>query len=165
MSNTIYFHKIRESHGHMSNFYPVWIKVDGYGDFKTSEHLYQALKYTHNTEYFKTIQMAENAWSAAKLGRVSEPPLRPDWDNVKLDAMRFTVAQKYLQNEDIQKLLLDTGDAIIVEYAPHKDYFWGWYRGQGENWLGIILQEVREMFKNEGYIHAYIDEASKNCGL
>lgn len=147
-NSTIYFHKIREDHGHMSNFFPCDIIVAPYGTFKTSEHLYQALKYVnHNQEYFKTIQEAPNAWSAAKLGRVKEPALRPDWDTVKIDAMRFTVMQKYLQNPDLGLALVETEDRLLVELAPHQDYFWGWFNGKGENWLGVVLMEVREIIK------------------
>lgn len=172
MTNTIYFYKIREKHGHMSNFFPCNINIDKFGLFKTSEHLYQSLKYyNHNMEYFRVIQDSKTAWIAAKLGRVKEPAMRRDWDTVKIDAMRFTVMHKYLQNKDLAKLLMATGNDVLVEFAPHRDYFWGWYENKGQNWLGTVLMEVREVLNicnSEGKndcANEYLQEAIKVVGL
>jgi N-glycosidase YbiA len=48
-----------------------------------------------------------------------------------------------LTHEDIQKILLDTGDEELIE-ATTNDYYWGCgTNGTGKNMLGRILMEVR----------------------
>ena len=127
---------------------------------------------------------AKTAWVTAKMGRDSTFPIRSDWESVKYDAMRYAVIMKYQQNQDIAKLLLDTGDSIIVEHAPHGDAVWGdGGDGTGKNMLGIILQEVRQVLRdqkefntwlltnhgsfseNDVPIFAYEQEVGKVCGM
>ena len=84
---------------------------------------------------------------AARLGRSRAVPIRPDWEEVKDDAMRRAVLAKFEQNVAIHAILLATGDADIVENAP-KDYYWGCGAdGSGKNMLGIILMEVRAILQ------------------
>jgi ribA/ribD-fused uncharacterized protein len=146
----IKFHKIKEPHGHMSNFYPSNIHIKGLGICKTSEHLYQSIKYIHNPKRMLEIFNAISPWATAKLGRDPSFPIRSDWETVKDDAMRYTIIMKYQQNQDIAELLLNTGDSILVEHAPHGDRYWGnGGDGTGKNMLGIILQEVRQVLRDQ----------------
>ena len=74
--------------------------------------------------------------------------------------MKRGVKAKFLQNPDIMKELLDTGDALLCECAGH-DRIWGiginlqnseWQdvsNWNGSNYLGIILMEVREELRKE----------------
>lgn len=81
------------------------------------------------------------------------------WDTVADDVVLNANLAKFSQNEDLKKLLLDTGDRMIVECAPY-DCRWGnglnitdtlktspekW---KGTNRLGKILMKVREFLKN-----------------
>lgn len=158
----IKFCKLKDPHGHMSNFYPCSITLEHYGSFPTSEHLYQSMKYTHNQERFLEIQNSKSAWAAAKMGRDKSFPMRNDWEEVKDNVMRFTVMQKYYQNPNLASLLLDTGEEIIVEHAPHGDYYWGdGGDGTGKNMLGIILQEVRYVLREEDNLEYTRDLAIK----
>jgi predicted NAD-dependent protein-ADP-ribosyltransferase YbiA (DUF1768 family) len=67
---------------------------------------------------------------------------------VKLDIMRTAVWQKFASHAALARLLLATGDEDIVEAAP-RDAFWGCGKdGQGQNWLGRILMEIRAELKS-----------------
>ena len=63
--------------------------------------------------------------------------------------MRKAVLAKFKQNEEIKKILLSTGDEIIVENTTN-DHYWGCGKdGSGKNMLGKILVEVREKLSKE----------------
>ena len=69
--------------------------------------------------------------------------IRPDWEQVKIRDMLHGLMCKFSQSESLGKLLLQTGDADIVEASP-RDAFWGWGKDQqGENMLGKLLVDVR----------------------
>ena len=80
---------------------------------------------------------------AKNLGMTRKNPLRPDWEEVKIDVMRRAVTAKFKTHQEIAERLLATGSEEIVEDSPG-DYFWGCGKlGSGQNWLGRILMEVR----------------------
>lgn len=82
---------------------------------------------------------------AARMGRSRKRPLRTDWDEVKDDVMQRGVLRKFETHADIRAILLSTGDALIVENAPHDDYWGCGEDGNGQNRLGQILMEVRSI--------------------
>lgn len=47
----------------------------------------------------------------------------------------------------LRKLLLDTGNAKLIEGNTWNDTFWGVCRGKGQNNLGLILQKLRAEFQ------------------
>jgi predicted NAD-dependent protein-ADP-ribosyltransferase YbiA (DUF1768 family) len=69
-----------------------------------------------------------------------------------LEMMRLCLRLKIEQHEDLKKLLLATGDKVIVEDCsarPRGDaFYWGWanINGQwvGENWLGRLWMDLRD---------------------
>lgn len=71
-------------------------------------------------------------------------PMRSDWETVRVDVMRQGLRAKIQQHSRIRKLLLETGDAEIIEDSP-RDAFWG----VGQNQLGKLWMELREEIKNE----------------
>jgi ribA/ribD-fused uncharacterized protein len=70
--------------------------------------------------------------------------MRDDWDDVKLGIMRDLVSRKFKQNKDLRLMLEATGDQELVEGNTWNDTFWGVCNGEGCNWLGKILMEVRD---------------------
>ena len=72
--------------------------------------------------------------------------LRPDWEQVKLGLMEEIVYAKFSQNEELRRLLLSTGDRVLIEGNTWNDTFWGvsLKSGNGQNHLGKILMKVRK---------------------
>lgn len=142
---TIYFYKAWQPYGCFSNFSPHPIEIEGVS-WPTVEHYYQAQKFVGSVDeaIIPSIHTAPSPEKAAALGRSTCVQLRPDWELVKIDIMQAAVRQKFLTHASIRKVLLVTGDEILVENSP-TDYFWGCgadYTGQ--NHLGKVLMSVRE---------------------
>ncbi len=137
----ILFYSTRDAYGCFSNFSPHRISLKGKW-WPTTEHYFQAQKFA-GTEYEEQIRLAQTPRQAADLGRDRRRPVRPDWEQVKDAVMREAVLQKFLTHQDIQKVLLRTGNEAIIENAPG-DYYWGiGADGSGKNMLGQILMDVR----------------------
>lgn len=58
------------------------------------------------------------------MGRQKDHQVRSDWDDAKDAVMETALRAKFGQHEDLRRLLLETGDAILVEHAPN-DPYWG----------------------------------------
>jgi len=115
--------------------------------YPSTEHAYQAAKGL-DASYKKKVREAKTAGDAKRLGKTVQ--LRPDWEQVKLDYMRYLVWYKFGMYPDLGQKLLDTGDAELIEGNTWGDKFWGVCRGVGENWLGKILMETRDQIRRNG---------------
>ncbi len=149
MTKTIYFYGTREKpYGCFSNFSRHGFAIDDVY-WKTSEHYFQAQKFAGHDDHVEAMRRASTPKRAAQIGRDRARPLRKDWEEVK-DAMMFdAVLAKFTAHDDIRQILLDTGDAQIVENAPN-DYYWGCGKdGSGLNRLGEILMRVRAQLREE----------------
>ena len=91
------------------------------------------------------LRVAEqtSAKEAKRAGRVVK--LRADWEQVKVDVMLAALRVKFRISR-FQRLLLDTGDRLIVEDSPY-DFEWGIRDANGgfggQNLLGEALMTVR----------------------
>lgn len=143
----IYFYSTREAYGCFSNFSAHGIELKGQW-WRTTEHYFQAQKFA-GTTHEDEIRSAATPKQAAEMGRERHRPLRADWEQVKDDVMREAVRQKFRTHQDIQQVLLDTGDEELVENTTG-DYYWGiGSKGGGKNMLGKILMEVRAELRRE----------------
>jgi ribA/ribD-fused uncharacterized protein len=124
----------------LSNHYPCEVRWGGH-EFTSSEHAFMAAKCVYVKDIL-LIQAAPTPGEAKRLGRTIT--LRKNWDNIKLEAMYDVVFDKFSRNKDIQKLLLDTGCATLIEGNTWNDTYWGMCNGKGENHLGKILMRVRD---------------------
>jgi len=131
------FHK-RETN-FLSNFYPT---SDPY---PTLEHHYQAAK-TLIPEEQEKILAAETPGAAKKLGRKAH--VRSDWEKVKLGVMEELLRRKF-SDPELAELLINTGDAELIEGNYWHDNFWGdcscekCKRKEGKNHLGKLLMKIR----------------------
>ena len=161
--DVIVFHKTRDAFGGLSNMaagYPLRI-----GDVRarTSEALYQACRFPHRADVQARI-LAEASPMAAKM--VSKPfrgDTRPDWDEVRVDIMRWCLEVKLAQHIGrFGSLLLSTGGKPIVELS-RKDRFWGAVPSKdaatldGSNVLGLLLTDLRERFRAAPHSFRRID--------
>lgn len=110
--------------------------------FKSSEHAYQCAK-ADNKKDFDYIYEATTPGKARRRGR--KVKTRSDWDRVRVDIMREIVLAKFQQNEDLAIKLISTNRQELIEGNNWNDTFWGICNGVGENWMGKILMEVRQI--------------------
>jgi len=143
---SIGFYKAHDPYGFMSNFYEAPILIDGV-IYKTSEHYYQSKKFAVGSEDWLGIVNASTPQEVVKIARKSKV-LIDNWDDIKYEIMRRAVYNKFYQHSHLAQLLKDTGSAELVEDTVNTvraDAWWGnGADGNGRNWLGIILMEVRE---------------------
>ena len=124
-------------HFFLSNFYP---EDDGL----TVEHRFQAAK-THELSQKGIILSARTPAIAKRIGR--KVSLRPDWEDVKIPIMLGLLITKFYDAR-LRAMLLETGDAELVEGNYWNDRFWGVdiRTGRGENHLGQLLMTVRNHY-------------------
>jgi ribA/ribD-fused uncharacterized protein len=149
----ITFRSTKSDFGGLSNMapgFPINIKNNW---IKTTEALYQALKYPNNPEIQKRIIFANSPIVAKRISRHYEDFERKDWIHVRYKIMRFCIEVKLKQNlNTFSKILLSTNDLPIVEYTKD-DKVWGaidkggYY--EGVNALGRLLMELREKYKSD----------------
>lgn len=147
MTEPIKFYSTADDYGEFSNFAAYPIKI-GKRAWSTSEHYFQAMKFKDKTEQEK-IRKANSPMLAARMGRERKRTLRRDWESAKVNVMREAVMAKFSQHEELQVLLLGTGDAKIVEHTENDDYWGDGGDGKGKNMLGRILMDVRAKLREE----------------
>ncbi|CAN1236128.1 Riboflavin biosynthesis protein PYRR, chloroplastic [Linum grandiflorum] len=158
-SNIIFFYKAWDPYGAFSNFSHHEIKMQeedggGSGTWSSVEHYYQACKFTEAAnDCVEKIKCAKSPEQAAKFGRSMQrlhPNLvRPDWENVKIDVMYSALRSKFSRYRHLKSMLLKTAGSVLVEASPH-DLFWGGGReGEGLNYLGRLLMQLRAEFLGE----------------
>jgi ribA/ribD-fused uncharacterized protein len=168
----LYFERDRDTFRYFSHFHPSPIELDG-EKWPTVEHYYQAQR-SDDPAYRQAIR--ETA-SAGKVKHLSLSPdkkskgvkrswflrnnarPRADWAEVKLDIMRKADWAKFTQNAELGEILLATADAELVEDSPWDAFWGGGADGNGFNWAGKILMEIRA--KLRGDKPTLVDNAGK----
>ena len=151
----ISFRKTNEEFGGLSNMaggYPIVVN-DTY--IRTSEALYQAMRFPDYPEIQKEIIEQKSPMTAKMVAKkyITEKT-RTDWDNKRIAVMKWCIRVKLVQNLDtFGMLLLKTGNISIVEES-RKDQFWGAIRMdntilEGTNALGRLLMELRDVYKKD----------------
>jgi ribA/ribD-fused uncharacterized protein len=139
----IRFYRASGKYGFLSNLFKCPIHYDD-REFTCSEMAYQ---------FGKPIRLEVSEWlvsapaphlCAAAAHALLSFDIAPDWNKIKVDRMRDILKEKFTQHKDLQKMLLDTGNAILIEESTI-DAFWGiGKKGNGKNMLGVLLMEVRD---------------------
>jgi predicted NAD-dependent protein-ADP-ribosyltransferase YbiA (DUF1768 family) len=140
----IAFYRANEKpYGAFSNLYRRPIVFEGI-EFPTAEHAYQA---------GKAPTPSLLAMAAHGLYRWD---IVPDWSVTKYDRMRKVLYAKFSQHEDLKQLLVNTGNARLVETGTVPNAVnktWGEVNGKGLNVLGRLLMEVRTLLRIEAESH------------
>lgn len=125
-----------------SNFHPCSVVFEGI-TYPSTENAYMAAK-TKDLDKREPLQVLSPK-DAKAYGRSLK--LREDWEQVKFDIMYDLNLQKYTNNADLKKILLDTRGRYLEETNWWGDVVWGVCNGKGENNLGKTLMRVRETLK------------------
>ncbi|MBL0218701.1 MAG: NADAR family protein [Myxococcales bacterium] len=143
----IRFYSVSAEYGELSNFAPYPIKLKG-KQWPTSEHYFQAQKFQRAADQ-EEIRATKSPMIAARIGRDRKRKLRRDWESAKIGVMREAVEAKFRQHEDLRRLLLDTGDALLIEHTENDDFWGDGGDGSGRNELGRVLMAVREALRRD----------------
>lgn len=138
MSNII--SSFRGEYNFLSNMFPTEVIFDA-EIYISAEHAYVASK-TIDLTTRRVIARIPTPSEAKKYGRKIK--LRDNWNQVRLGLMYVIVLSKFRHNMELKQLLLDTGDAELIEENTWGDTYWGVCEGVGDNHLGKILMKVRE---------------------
>lgn len=129
----------------LSNFFPYSVTYEGL-TYVSVEHAYQAAK-TTDENVRKIIQACGSAGAAKRQGK--NVKLRDNWDQMKVSIMRELLLQKFDPSSVIcSKLLLNTGQAQLIEGNYWHDLIWGQcycprHKWDGTNVLGGMLMDIR----------------------
>ena len=132
----------RAEWGEFSNFYPLPAPIPaGPWLFPTSEHVYQAAKFSTDPDVQARIAAAPTARDAARIGRDKTLPADPLWTEQRIDVMRWVLRRKLETHPGPIGAVLDrTGERPIVEIS-NRDPFWGA--------LGRLWMELRKQRRDE----------------
>lgn len=151
----ITFKSTKGKYGGLSNMAPGFPIQIGNDFIRTSEALYQALRFPDYPEIQKELINFPSPISAKKFGRNHIEKSRIDWNVHRFKIMKFCIELKLFQNKELfTKVLLDTRDLSIVEYTE-TDKVWG-ATEEGDSYVGInalgrLLMELREKVKTDTF--------------
>lgn len=143
MNEIKFYNQTEVPYGVFSNFdrkHPITLKGK---IWPSTEHYFQAQKFV-DTIYEETVRNTRTPRDAAAMGRDRTLPLRADWETVKDDVMREAIRAKFTQYPDLRCILIETGDATLIEHTTNDNYWGDGGDGSGKNMLGKILMEIRE---------------------
>lgn len=147
IQNIIKFYRANRKHGFLSNLYKAEIEFEG-KIFLTSEHAYQYGKFRNLKKADWLMSCPYPDFVAILSHNLFGYDIVSDWKLIKVKRMEAVVRAKFNQHSDLKQLLLDTGNAILIEESKF-DNFWGEGKyGKGKNMLGKILMKIREELKD-----------------
>lgn len=148
----IKFYRANEKpYGAFSNLYRRPIVFEG-EEFATSEHAYQAGKARKEVVRKWLMDAPTPSLLAMAAHGLYYWDIAPGWSKTKFDRMRRVLYAKFTQHNDLQTLLLSTGNSRLVEVAVtdnEVNRLWGEVNGVGKNMLGVLLMELRDQLRYE----------------
>ena len=156
---TVVINKVKEEWGSLGNMSRHPVTFEGQ-EWPRSEHLFQALRLSC-PELREEIRAISNPMAAKMRAKklikenpekVAVTPLSAE----DIENMKFVLRLKMEQHEEVQELLLLTGEQEIVEDCTRRQrgsgLFWGaalqengtW---EGQNWLGHLWMQLRKEFE------------------
>lgn len=151
----IVFRKTHEKFGGLSNMAAGYkIKIKNI-NILTSEALYQCCRYPNLSKVQKLIISEKSPMTAKMISKKYNKETRKDWNDIRVNVMRWVLRAKLMNNFDtFGNLLAQTENKYIVEESS-KDDFWGAKPQSdgtlvGQNVLGRLLMELREQYLKLG---------------
>ncbi len=119
------FKKTHEQWGEYSNMAAGFPIVINNTLIRSSEALYQALKFTEHPDVQRKIISEKSPMTAKMVAKPYKTLIRSDFESTKIIFMKWCVRAKLLSNYDqFKKILLQSDSKIIVEES-RRDSFWG----------------------------------------
>lgn len=157
MSNKkiVCFHNPDEGNGYLSNWYPSKFEIN-HITFSSMEQymMYQKACLFEDQTIADEVLETDNPGKIKALGRKVSGYDDLIWSGIRQIIVYNGLIEKFSQNEDLRKLLLATGNAVLAECAV-MDRIWGiglgmsdddrfdLHKWKGQNLLGFALMEVR----------------------
>ena len=138
----------------LSNWYPCKVQFKGH-TFNSSEQAYQWAKadFCQDDAAASKLLFTTSPRDAKDLGSEIKGLRDTDWDQKKNGIMEEILRNKFRDNKDLKKQLLDTKDIILAEASRDRHWAVGLpinsadlfitKKWTGHNWLGRILASVR----------------------
>ena len=154
--SVIGFHNPDEPYGFLSNWYLSEFTIDGI----TFSSMEQYMMYQKAVVFEDAELDTDDVGTIKELGRKVSGYVDSIWNGMRQVIIYKGLLEKFRQNEDLGKALLNTGNNILAECAV-KDRIWGiglsmtderrndinaW---NGQNLLGYSLMLVRDELRNQ----------------
>jgi N-glycosidase YbiA len=147
-SKTICFYDAHHQYYEFTNFYSAPISHGGIV-YPTSEHFFQAQKFINYPAISSQILSAPSPREAFDRARAHASFVRSDWHSgAKDQAMLLALELKFSQHSGLKKLLVSTGDKLLVEHTTNDDYWGDNGDGSGKNQLGQLLMWIRDQINS-----------------
>lgn len=160
--NIIGFHNPDEPYGFLSNWYRSEFSFDGIKFTSMEQYMmYKKAILFEDAEIASQILKTDDVVLIKELGRKVSNYNDTVWNGMRQVVIYKGLLEKFRQNDDLKKSLLDTGDNMLAECAV-KDCVWGiglsmtdnnkndinaW---RGQNLLGFSLMLVRDELRKNG---------------
>lgn len=153
------FCRSKDPYGDLSNMtpgMPIRIHELPGAEFKSSEALYQAIRFPDRPDLQLQIMQADNAFSSKKIAVENYSSTRADWGDYRILAMEFTVLMKLKCNfTRMIRAFQETGKKPIVEFSMRDDFWGAKPNGTnclfGQNRLGNICSAIRDLLASQNY--------------
>ncbi len=157
--DVIAFTKVSLPFGWMGNMAPYPVTHEGI-EYKTTEALFQALRFTKHPEIQEEIRNQKSPMAAKMVAKQYKDLLINDGfeilGNKDVENMKLCVQLKLEQHPELAQQLIETGNRLIIEDCTSRPQgsglFWGaaYQNNQwvGKNVLGEVLMEARAKLQN-----------------
>jgi ribA/ribD-fused uncharacterized protein len=158
--DAVYFHRPEEPNGYLSNWFASDFDLDGIHYTSAEQYImYQKCMLFGDRTSAEAVLATKDVALQQKIGRNARGYIGNVWSGARQAIAMRGLYAKFSQNIDLREMLLNTGDAYLVECAG-SDKVWAcgirlsddqrldasnW---TGENILGFALMEVRERLRN-----------------
>ena len=161
-TDAIFFYRVGDAYGAFSNWAPTPFTVDGVS-FSTAEQyiMYRKCLTFGDTVTAEKLLSYDSHKEQKALGREAAGYIDSVWAGIRQTVAIRGLYAKFSQDSELKRLLLGTGDAVLVECTSN-DRIWACGldrddddrlsadRWKGQNILGFALMEVRNMLRAEG---------------
>lgn len=147
--------------GSFSQWFPSSFEIDKI-TYNCTEQWMMACKARmfQDEESEKAIMSTSKPWEQKAIGRQVKNFKEETWEKDAKRLVKQGNKAKFDQNPELKKVLMDTESRLLVEASP-TDVIWGiglaeddpkavdrnnW---RGTNWLGEIITELREEYRNK----------------